>query len=64
MLRGYYTAANGIINEQRILNVITNNLANAKTAGYKADEAIPTTFAEELLLINNKIGRASCRERV
>lgn len=54
MLRGYYTAANGIINEQRILNVITNNLANAKTAGYKADEAIPTTFAEELLLINNR----------
>lgn len=54
MLRGYYTAANGIINEQRILNVITNNLANAKTAGYKADEAIPITFAEELLLINNR----------
>ncbi|MBP1561786.1 MAG: flagellar hook-basal body complex protein [Oscillospiraceae bacterium] len=54
MLRGYYTAANGIINEQRILNVITNNIANAKTAGYKSDEAIPTTFAEELLLINGK----------
>ena len=52
MLRGYYTAANGIINEQRILNVITNNIANAQTAGYKSDEAIPTTFAEELLLIN------------
>ena len=52
MLRGYYTAANGMINEQRILNVITNNMANAKTAGYKSDEAIPTTFAEELLLIN------------
>ena len=54
MLRGYYTAANGIINEQRILNVITNNIANAKTAGYKSDEAIPTTFAEELLLINGE----------
>lgn len=54
MLRGYYTAANGIINEQRILNVITNNLANVKTAGYKSDEAIPTTFAEELLLINSR----------
>ena len=54
MLRGYYTAANGIINEQRILNVITNNLANVKTAGYKNDEAIPTTFAEELLLINSR----------
>lgn len=54
MLRGFYTAANGIINEQRILNVITNNMANVKTAGYKNETAIPTTFAEELLLINGK----------
>lgn len=57
MLRGYYTAANGILNEQRILKVITNNLANAKTAGYKTDEAIPTTFAEKLLLMQH--GRRS-----
>lgn len=54
MLRGYYTAVNGIINEERILNVITNNMANLKTAGYKNEEAIPTTFAEELILINGK----------
>ncbi len=54
MLRGYYTAANGIINEQRILNVITNNIANVKTAGYKTEIAIPTTFAEEMLLINGE----------
>lgn len=54
MLRGYYTAANGIINEQRILNVVTNNMANVKTAGYKSDTAIPTTFAEAMLMINGK----------
>lgn len=57
MLRGYYTSANGIINEERILNVITNNLANTKTAGYKADTAIPTTFEDKLLLLAN--GRRS-----
>lgn len=54
MLRGYYIAVNGIINEERILNVITNNIANIKTAGYKDETAIPTTFAEEMLLINGK----------
>lgn len=54
MLRGYYTAVNGIINEERILNIITNNIANIKTAGYKDETAIPTTFAEEMLLINGK----------
>lgn len=53
MLRGYYTSANGIINEERILNVITNNLSNAKTAGYKTDTAIPTTFEDKLLLLAN-----------
>lgn len=57
MLRGYYTAANGMINEERILNVITNNLSNAKTAGYKFDTAIPTTFEDKLLLLAN--GRRS-----
>ncbi len=54
MLRGYYTAANGIINEQRILNVISNNIANVKTAGFKTDTAVPTTFNESLLLIKGK----------
>lgn len=51
MLRGYYTSVNGMLNEERILDVITNNLSNVKTAGYKADTAIPTTFADSLLLL-------------
>lgn len=54
MLRGFYTAANGIINEQRIINIKTNNMANSQTAGYKTETAIPTTFAEKLLMINGK----------
>lgn len=53
MLRGYYTAVNGMLNEERILNVITNNLSNVKTAGYKGDTALPTTFEDELLLLRN-----------
>lgn len=53
MLRGYYTSVNGMINEERILNVITNNLSNTKTAGYKFDTALPTTFEDELLLLKN-----------
>ena len=55
MYRGLYTAANGILNEQRIMNTISNNIANVKTAGYKADKAIPTTFAEAMLLINGEV---------
>lgn len=54
MYRGYYISANGMLNQQRILNVITNNMSNTQTAGYKSDNSIPTTFEEELLLIQGK----------
>lgn len=54
MLRGFYTTANGIFADNRMLNVYSNNIANVRTAGYKADEPIPTTFAESMLLINGK----------
>lgn len=54
MLRGYYTSVNGMLNEERILDIITGNLSNVKTAGYKSDTAIPTTFEDELLLLENK----------
>lgn len=57
MLRGYYTAVNGLLNEERILDIISNNLSNTKTAGYKTDAAIPTTFEDELLLLSG--GRRS-----
>lgn len=60
MLRGYYTSVNGILNEERILNVITNNLSNTNTAGYKSDAAIPTTFHDNLVLLAN--GKVSSGE--
>lgn len=54
MNRGFYITANGLLNQQRILNVVANNLANSVTAGYKADTTIPTTFDERLLLAKGK----------
>ena len=33
MLRSLYTAYTGMINEQRRMDIMTNNLANATTAG-------------------------------
>ena len=58
MLRGYYTSVNGILNEERILNVITNNLSNTNTAGYKSDAAIPTTFHDNLFVLGKGHGYA------
>jgi flagellar basal-body rod protein FlgG len=50
MLRGYYSAANAMLTEQRVLDVIANNLANIQTGGYKVDEAVTGTFSEWLVL--------------
>ncbi|MCL2053638.1 MAG: flagellar hook-basal body complex protein [Oscillospiraceae bacterium] len=63
MLRGFYTAANAIVHEQRIINVKTNNLSNVGTAGFKSDTAIPTTFAEKMLLIQNRSDTGVIRYR-
>ena len=37
MLRGLYTGWTGMVNEQKRLDVISNNLANADTLGYKQE---------------------------
>ena len=54
MNRGYYTAAQAMINQQRILDAISNNVSNVNTAGYRKDEIVTNTFQEELYLVNSR----------
>lgn len=49
MLRGFYTAASGILSQQRTLDVLTNNMANVNTPGFKASRVVSTTFKHEFL---------------
>ncbi|GAB3789478.1 flagellar hook-basal body protein [Virgibacillus kimchii] len=49
MLRGFYTAASGMIAQQRHQEALSNNIANANTPGYKADQAALRAFPEMLL---------------
>lgn len=35
MVRGLYTAWTGLRNEEKRMDVVTNNMANADTTGYK-----------------------------
>lgn len=44
---GTYAAALGAVQQQKRLDVIANNLANANTAGYKRDEARFEDFVNE-----------------
>lgn len=49
MFRGFYTAASGMIAQQRRQDLLTNNLANANTPGFKADQASLRAFPQMLL---------------
>lgn len=48
MYHGFYTAASGMLNRQRTLNVIGNNMANAKTPGFRVGRLVTTSFTQEL----------------
>jgi flagellar basal-body rod protein FlgG len=49
MLRGLYTAAAGMIAQQRRHDTVTNNISNLNTPGYKQVNAVGRSFPEMLL---------------
>ena len=48
MVKGLYTAATGMINEQRRVDVLANNLANSSTTGFKAEGSTSEAFYDVL----------------
>ena len=49
MLKGFYTAASGMIAQQRKTELLTNNLSNANTPGFKAEMTAVRSFPNMLL---------------
>ena len=49
MFRGFYTVASGMLAQQRKTEMLTNNMANANTPGFKADQSSMRAFPEMLL---------------
>lgn len=50
MVKGLYTAYTGMIHQQKRLDVISNNLANSATVGYKREGATAKAFDDELAI--------------
>lgn len=48
MVKGLYTAYTGMINEQNRMDIMTNNLANASTVGYKKEGSTSQSFNDVL----------------
>jgi flagellar basal-body rod protein FlgF len=49
MLRGLYTAASGMIAQQRRHDTVTNNIANLNTPGFKSMNALNRSFPDMLI---------------
>lgn len=49
MLEGFYSALSGMLVQQRTLSVLSNNIVNVKTPGFKEERVVSTTFHEELM---------------
>ena len=73
MVRGLYTAYTGMMNQQARLDVITNNLANASTVGYKKEgstsQAFDSMYTQKIKdgsegYINRRIGSESLGVKV
>lgn len=48
MVKGLYTAWTGMRNEEKRMDVLTNNLANADTVGYKKEGTVSQSFSDLL----------------
>ena len=49
MFQGLYNLTSGMLTQTRNLNVISNNMSNVATAGYKSEQFMAKTFQEELI---------------
>jgi flagellar basal-body rod protein FlgG len=62
MVRGLYTAYTGMVNEQKRLDIIANNLANSATVGFKEESATSQAF-DQLLTIKIKDASEAYNDR-
>lgn len=53
MVKGLYTAYTGMVNEQRRMDIATNNLANVNSSGFKEQRSVSQAF-DDLLAIKIK----------
>ena len=48
MIKGLYTAYTAMVNEQKRMDITTNNLANANTVGFKKEGSTQQSFSDVL----------------
>lgn len=54
MLKGFYTSTAGMLAQQRKMDMLTNNLSNVQTPGYKAEQGTMKAFPQLLIRSYNQ----------
>ncbi|KXL54554.1 flagellar basal-body rod protein FlgG [Anaerotignum neopropionicum] len=49
MYKGFYNLSSSMLTQNKNLNVISNNLANVSTSGYKSDRMVSGTFKDQVV---------------
>ena len=49
MFKGFYTVTAGMTAQQRKTEILTNNMANANTPGFKAEQSTIRSFPDMLM---------------
>ena len=62
MLKGLYTAYTGMVNEQNRMDILTNNLANASTVGFKKEGSTSQSF-DSILTVKIKDQSVGLQDR-
>ncbi len=59
MFQGYYDLASNMITQNRNMNIISNNMTNISTPGYKEDRLMQSTFRDEMIYRYDRQGKTA-----
>lgn len=57
MFQGFYDLTSTMVTQNRNMNIISNNMSNVSTPGYKSDDLMVSTFREELIYRYDRQGK-------
>ena len=57
MFQGYYDLTSNMITQNRNMNIISNNMTNISTPGYKEDRLMQSTFRDEMIYRYDRDGK-------
>lgn len=59
MVKGFYNLASGMLTQRRNLDVISSNMANVSTPGFRGDRLVSSTFGEEMMARTGNTDKSS-----